>query len=267
MHADLLLLLGREHVHHPIDRLSRVVRMQGGEHQVAGFRDRDRRRYGLEVAHLADQEHVGCLAQGGSQGVGEGGDIGADLALLDDTALVPVDVLDGILDGDHVTGPGGNDVVDHRRQGGGLPGAGRSCYQDQALAETGQAANDRRHAELVEVRDLVRNQAQGQADGAALFEGIDPKARLPSPVEGEVEVALRLETSPALRGKELPGHLLDLVRAKRVPGDGRQGAVLPHGRGGAGGEDQVGRRLLQQDLEVGVDDQGVLIAQLARRRH
>ena len=62
LHPDLLLLVGREHVDHAVDRLGRVLGVQGGEHQVAGLGrgqgDRDR----LEIAQLADQDDVGILA-------------------------------------------------------------------------------------------------------------------------------------------------------------------------------------------------------------
>jgi len=50
--------------------------------------------------------------------------------------------------------------------------------------------HDGRDAELVEVGDLVGDQPQRQADGAALPEGIDPKSRQAFPVEGEVECRL-----------------------------------------------------------------------------
>ena len=66
---DLLLLVGREHVDDAVDRLRRVLGVQGREDQVAGLgggqRDRDR----LEVAHLADQDDVGVLPQHVLEGV------------------------------------------------------------------------------------------------------------------------------------------------------------------------------------------------------
>jgi len=230
---------------------------------VTGLGDGDRGRDGFEVPHLADQEHVRRLAEGRPQRVGKGGDIGTDLALLDNTSLVPVHILDRILDRDHVAGTGRHDVIHHRGQRGGLAGSGRTRHQDQALAETRQPANHGGHAELVKVRDLIRNQAQGQADRASLLEGVDSKSRVAFPVEGEIEVAPRLETGPALRREHLLRHPFDLVGAERVRADRHEGAVLAHGRRGACREDQVGRALLEQDLEVGVDDQGMGVRGLA----
>src|SRR5207249_2305393 len=135
-------------------------------------------------------------------------------------------VFDRVLDRDHVAGTGGHDVIDHRRQGGGLAGSGRTRHQDQALAETRQPMNHGRHAELVKVWDLVWNQAQRQADRSPLLEGVDPKARVALPVEGEVEVAPRLEASPSLGGEHLLRHLLDLVGAEWIRPDRNEGTIL-----------------------------------------
>ena len=68
LNSHLLLLVRREDVDDPVDRLRGVLRVQGREDEVArlgrGQGGRDR----LEVTHLTDEDHVGVLAQGGSQG-------------------------------------------------------------------------------------------------------------------------------------------------------------------------------------------------------
>jgi hypothetical protein len=56
----------------------------------------------LEVAHLADEDHVGVLAQGALDAGREGRRVRADLALVDDAALVRVQELDRVLDGEDV---------------------------------------------------------------------------------------------------------------------------------------------------------------------
>ena len=63
---------------------------------VSAVRDR------LEVAHLAEEDHVGVLAERGAQRVAEAGGVDADLALVDDAALVPVHELDRVLDREDV---------------------------------------------------------------------------------------------------------------------------------------------------------------------
>ena len=68
---DLLLLVAREHVHHAVDRLEGGVGVQGGEDQVAGLGDGERRLDRLQVAHFADEDDVGVLAQDVLERLGE----------------------------------------------------------------------------------------------------------------------------------------------------------------------------------------------------
>ncbi len=86
--TDLLLLLGREDVDDPVDRLRRRLRVQGREDEVAGLGRGQRGGDRLEVAHLADQDHVGVLAQRGPQPEREVRRVRADLTLVDDRAFV-----------------------------------------------------------------------------------------------------------------------------------------------------------------------------------
>ena len=71
--AHLVVLVGREEVEHAVDRLGGVEGVDRREHEVAGLGRRHRRLHGLLVAHLADQDHVGVLAQDVAQRVLEGG--------------------------------------------------------------------------------------------------------------------------------------------------------------------------------------------------
>ena len=103
--ADLLLLLGREDVDDAVDRRRRALRVQRREHEVAGLGRGQRGRDRLEVAHLADEDDVRVLAQRRLEGLAEAGRVGADLALVDDAALVLVDELDRVLDREDVLRP------------------------------------------------------------------------------------------------------------------------------------------------------------------
>ena len=76
--------------------------------------------HGLEVAHLADEDDVGVLAKRGPQGRGERLGVGSQLALVDHAALVHMQELYGVFDGDDVVRPGLVDLVDDGGQGGGL---------------------------------------------------------------------------------------------------------------------------------------------------
>ena len=95
---------------------SALFGVQRGQAQVAGFGEGDRRLHRLGVADLADQDHVRRLAHRVLQRVVEGVRVQADLALVDDRLLVPVQVFDRVLDGEDVARCGGVAVVDHRGQ-------------------------------------------------------------------------------------------------------------------------------------------------------
>jgi hypothetical protein len=63
LHPYLPLLLGREDVDDPVHRLRGGLGVQGRENQVAGLGGGQRGGHRLEVAHLADEDHIGVLAQ------------------------------------------------------------------------------------------------------------------------------------------------------------------------------------------------------------
>ena len=132
--------------------------MQRGERQVARLGDPQRRFDRLEVAHLADEDDVGVLAERGAQRVGEALRVAVHLALVHEAALVLVDVLDRILDGEDVLVALGVDLVDHRRERRRLAAAGRAGDEHEAARPVGQRGEHRRQAQLAEGADLLGNQ-------------------------------------------------------------------------------------------------------------
>ena len=84
--ADLALLRVGERVDHAIDRADRVRRVQRREHEVAGLGGGQRGGDRLAIAQLAEQDHVGCLAQRGAQAGRERRHVRAELALVDQAA-------------------------------------------------------------------------------------------------------------------------------------------------------------------------------------
>ena len=138
LHAHLLLLVRREHVDDAVDRLRRVLRVQRREHEVTGLGRGDRGPDRLEVTHLADEDHVGVLAEDVLQGLGEPVRVGADLALVHDAALVAVQELDRVLDGHDVTGALPVHDVDHRGQRRGLARSRGAGDDDEPALEARQ---------------------------------------------------------------------------------------------------------------------------------
>ena len=130
--ARLLLLVRREHRDDAVDRLGRVDGVQRRQHEVAGLGRGHRDLRGLEVAHLADQDHVGILAQRRTQRARERHRVEPDLALVEHRALVAERVLDRVLDRDDVIRVLRVDVVDHRGERGRLARAGRAGDEHDA---------------------------------------------------------------------------------------------------------------------------------------
>ena len=98
LRPDLLLLSGREHINDTVDGLDGVARVQGAEREVARLGNRESRLDGLHVTHLTNKYDVRILTQRAAQRRGEVLGVRADLALIEETALVPVQELDRILD-------------------------------------------------------------------------------------------------------------------------------------------------------------------------
>ena len=71
--------------------------MQGADDQVAGLGRLHAQLDGLAVAHLADQDDLGGLAQGGAQAVGKSVEVAAELPLVEGGLDIGMDELDGDL--------------------------------------------------------------------------------------------------------------------------------------------------------------------------
>ena len=118
------------------------VGVQGGKGQVTGFGDTQRRLDRLQIAHLTDQHDVGVLTQRGPQCGRKGHRIGMQLALIDQAALVRMQVFDRIFDRDDVFMALSVDLVDHRRDRRRLTGTGRAGDEHQASRLLAQRGDD-----------------------------------------------------------------------------------------------------------------------------
>ena len=86
--ADLLLLDPGEELDDAGDRLRGVHGVHGREDEVAGLGRLHGGLGRLGVAELSDQDHIGVLAQRTPERLREGVGVEADLALVDDAAMV-----------------------------------------------------------------------------------------------------------------------------------------------------------------------------------
>ena len=217
--ADLLLLDPREELDDAGDRLRGVHGVHGREDEVA----RLGRLHGglgrLGVAELSDQDHVGVLAQRTPERLRERVGVEADLALVDDAAVVGVQELDRVLDRDDVLAAGAIDVVDERRKGRRLPRAGRAGDEYEAAPLLAQLADSLGQAQLLEVGHLGGDDSKGEGRRSALFEAVHAEAcEVGRHVRG-VELALLAEQLEPLGGPrgDILENDLEVGLAERLP--------------------------------------------------
>ena len=95
------------------DGLGGALGMKRGQDQVPSLGGGDGCGGGLQVSHLADEDHVGILAQYVAQAAGEIRHIAANLALFDQALIAFQVILDGVFQRDDVMGVAQVDRVDH----------------------------------------------------------------------------------------------------------------------------------------------------------
>ena len=155
----------------------RALGVQRREDEMPGLGRGQRGADRLEVAHFADENDVGVLAERRTESLAERRSIRADLALVDDARAVPVEKLDRILDREDVLVPRPVDAIEDRGERRRLTRARRAGDEDEAARLLCELVEPRRHVELLERLDLGRDQAKRCADGRALKVGVDTEAR------------------------------------------------------------------------------------------
>jgi len=150
--------------------------VQGGEDKMAGFGGGYGNAHGFGVAHFADDDHIGSLAQGGAESSWKIRSVGADFDLLDNAANVGVLVLDGVFDDDDVARFAVIDFVDERGHGGGFTGAGGAAEEHETTREAGQVFDGGRKAKFAEGGDFGRQGADGGGGTGPFAMEIDAEA-------------------------------------------------------------------------------------------
>src|SRR5208283_3905774 len=203
-----------------------VQGVQGREHQVAGFGGEQGRGDGFQVAHFTDQNHIGVLTKAGTQGGREVGGVDFHFALVDETALVAVQKLDRVFNGNDVIGAVGVDTVNHCRQGGGLARTGGSGDQDQPALFFANFRNDWRKIQLLDGANLGWNDAENHAHVAALLEDVHTKTAKAGDTIGHIQFRGLLELLLLPVGHHAEGHGQHFFRHNtRDVGDGGQQTV------------------------------------------
>ena len=190
---------------------------------MAGLRGLEGDRDRLHVAHLAYQDHLGGLAEGGPEGEGEGLGVGAHLALVDGRLVVGVQVLDGVFDGDDVDVRLLVHLVDEGGQGSGLARAGGARHQHDPVALGGDLPEVRGQSQLPDGGDLVGDHPENDRVAAPLAEHVHPEAGAAGQAVGEVGGARADQAVGlvALVGEQPHGDQLGLVGQQAL--DAREG--------------------------------------------
>ena len=110
-----------------------------------------------------------------------------DFALVDDRPVVAMEELDRVFDGHDVRAAVVVDVVDHRRERRALAAAGGAGDEHEAALFVGDPLQHLRQAELVDRADLHGNDAEDQADRAALLEHVAAEPAEAGDAVGEVD--------------------------------------------------------------------------------
>ena len=205
--------------------------MHGREDEVAGLGGLQCRLGAFGIAELADQDHVGVLAQRSTQGREVRLGVDPDLALVDDAVLVVVEDLDRVFDGDDVLPARLVDVVDDRGERRRLAGAGRAGDEHEPAVLVGHRLDARGHPQVLEARHVLGDDAERERDRAALAKGVDAETReIPARV-GDVELSGLVEGF-APRGRQLRDdreRSFEVgLRERRVVGERRQLPVAAH---------------------------------------
>jgi len=216
LRAHLRLLVAREDVDDAVHGLGRGVRVQRREREVARLGDGQRRGDRLEVAHFADEHDIRVLPQGVLERGREAVRVRADLALVHDAGLVAVDELDRILHRDDVPLQLLVDLVDHRREGRALSGAGRSRHQDQPPGPLGELGYDGRQPEILERAHVEGNLPDDERHAAALLEAVAAEPRQVLDPEREIELALGFEPLLLVLGQHRVGDRQRVLRGEDV---------------------------------------------------
>src|SRR5207302_2246921 len=127
---------------------------------MAGFRDPKRRLNRFEVAHFADEHHVGIFTERRAKRIRERMRIGVDFALIHKALLMIVKKFDGILDGDHMLFAFAVNLVQHGGERGGLTRARWPGDEDKPAWLVAQAFDNERQSESVKTFDFPRNRTE-----------------------------------------------------------------------------------------------------------
>ena len=189
-----------------------------------GDRDAD----GLKISHLAHKNHIGILAQRGAQCIGIGLRIQPDLPLVYDCLFVLVEVLNRVLERDHMHLTVIVDLVDNGGKSRGFAASGRACDEYQASLFLVQINDRCGHAQHLRRRHDCVHQTKCQGCRAALLVHIDPVTPLARNGKGHIHFPFVLKALLLRVIHHRVGDLHRIWRKQAFPLHCDQFSIDPH---------------------------------------
>ena len=138
-----------KHANETVNGLSCVHRMQGGEHQMPGFRCTQGNFDRFTITHLPHQDHLGGLTQGGTQSICKGIEIGSQFTLVKGGFDGLMHKLHGIFQGHNVYRMCTIDFTKDRGNGGGFPGSRRPAEDHDSVFFLGDLFESRGQLQIL----------------------------------------------------------------------------------------------------------------------
>ena len=249
LRAHLVLHVDGKSAHDAVDRLGGARRVERPEDEVARLGGGDGRADRLQVAHLADEDHVRVLPERAADRLGEGRHVAADLALRDERLLRRVVELDRVLDRDDVDAALLVDDIDHRGERRRLARARRARHEDEAARLEEKLLDGGRQTDLLQREERRGDHPENAAPAPALLEDGDAEARAVLVREGKVGAAVALGLGDLLGRHDLVAQPPRLLGRERLVRDRHQLAVDAQLRRHERAHMQVGRAFVDRRLQ------------------
>ena len=206
---------------------------------MAGFGEGQGVFHSFLIANLADEDDVGCLAQGVFQGGEPVVGVHADFALGNDAVFVRMDEFDRVFNGNNVAVAVFIAVVDH---GGQRSGFARACAADENHQPAFLHGDFFQHFgqfQVVHFRNHAVDDADDECHRAALNHGVDTETRHAVEADGKVTFFGVFEFFALFFGHDGLGDCAAGACRQRAVADGGQLAVKFDGRRKFGRDEEV----------------------------
>ncbi len=149
---------------------------KGGHDEVTGFGGLEGDLNGFAIAHFADENDFGRLAQSGAEGQRKRRRIAVEFALVNGGLLVLVQELDGVFDGKDVKGLVRVHFIDDGGERGRFSRSRGAGHQDDASLEVDDFFQLGREIQLFKAGNAVRNHAHHDGAASSLAKNIHTEA-------------------------------------------------------------------------------------------